>query len=143
MAKLFKKLNQAFMKPLSLLENKYISGGIKLFVILYAAHIAPPLPILVSRLLMNPLIKVGILFLIIYTGIKDPMTSIAIAVSLVLVMIVFRRLERIQYMKKVLDVAVDIPKSVISETQDLVEKGSEKITSVVSDTVEDIRDLAN
>ncbi len=143
MAKLLKKLNQGLMKPLSLLENKYISGGIKLFVILYAAHIAPPLPVLVSRLLMNPIIKIAILFLIIYTGIKDPMTSVAIAVSLVLVMIVFRKLERAQYMKKALDVAVDIPKSFINETQDLVEKGRDKITDVVSDTVEDIRDLAN
>jgi len=154
MAKLLKKLNQALMKPLSLLENKYIAGGVKLFVVLYVARVAPALPALVSRLLMNPIIKIGVLFLIIYTGIKDPMMSVSIAIGFVLVMRALRGLERAQDIKQVLNVAVDVPKSLINEVidgaQDLAEKGSEKIggpepaiVGIASDAVEAVQGLEN
>jgi len=154
MAKLLKKLNQALMKPLSLLENKYIAGGVKLFVVLYAARVAPALPSLVSRLLMNPVVKICVLFLIIYTGIKDPMMSVLIAIGFVLVMRALRGLERAQDIKQVLNVAVDVPKSLINEVidgaQDLAEKGSEKIggpvpaiVGIASDAVEAVQGFAN
>ena len=154
MAKLLKQLKQALMKPLSLLENKYVAGGVKLFVVLYAARVAPALPALVSRLLMNPLIKMVVLFLIIYTGIKDPMKSGMIAVGFVLVMRGLRALEQAQDIKQVLNVAVNVPKSLINEAidgaQDLVEKGSDRlggpapaIAGVAIDAVDAVQDLAN
>ena len=62
---MFSKLNKALMKPLALLENKYVSGGVKLFLILYAALVAPKLPAFVAKLLKNPVVKLTILFLII------------------------------------------------------------------------------
>ena len=154
MAKLLKQLNQALMKPLSLLENKYIAGGVKLFVVLYAARVAPSLPSIISRLLMNPIIKIGVLFLIIYTGIKDPMMSASIAIGFVLAMRALRELERAQDIKQVLNVAVDVPQSLINEVidgaQDLVEKGSERIggpvpaiAGIANSAVDAVQGIAN
>ena len=154
MAKLLKQLNQAIMKPLSLLENKYIAGGVKLFVVLYAARVAPALPSIMSRLLMNPLIKFIILFLIIYTGIKSPMKSAMIAGGFILMMRAIRELERAQDIKQVLNIAVDVPKGLINEAtdgaQDLVEKGSGQIggpapaiANVANDVVDAVQGLAN
>ena len=142
------------MKPLSLLENKYIAGGVKLFVILYAARVAPSLPMIVSRLLMNPIVKMLVLFLIIYTGIKDPMISLVIAVGFSLLMRGLRELEQAQDIKQVLNVAVDVPQSLINEVidgaQDLVEKGSRKvggpvpaIANIANNAVDAVQDLAN
>ena len=154
MAKVLKQLNQALMKPLSLLENKYIAGGVKLFVVLYAARVAPALPSIMSRLLMNPLIKFIVLFLIIYTGIKSPMKSAMIAGGFILMMRAIRELERAQDIKQVLNIAVDVPKGLINEAidgaQDLVEKGSGQIggpapaiANVANDVVDAVQGLAN
>ena len=50
------------MSPLQLLENKYVSGGLKIFIVLYASMIAPKLPMFMEDALRNPLVKMLILF---------------------------------------------------------------------------------
>ena len=79
---ILKILQKLLMKPLSLLENKYVSGALKIFLILYAATVAPKLPSFMVSLLKNQIVKLLILFLIVYTGVKDPMLSLLIAVGL-------------------------------------------------------------
>ena len=154
MFKLLKQLNKMLMRPLSLLENKYIAGGVKLFVVLYAARVAPSLPMMASRLLMNSVIKMLVLFLIIYTGIKDPMMSLLISIGFVLAMRGLRELEQAQDIKQVLNVAVNVPQSLINEVidgaQELVEKASEKvggpvpaISGSINSAVDVVQDLGN
>jgi len=50
------KVNKTLMKPLALLENKYIAGGVKLFLILYAALV------FIAKLLKNPIVNLTIGF---------------------------------------------------------------------------------
>ena len=128
---MFSKLNKALMKPLALLENKYVSGGVKLFLILYAALVAPKLPAFVAKLLKNPVVKLTILFLIIYTGLKDPMMSLLIAVGFTVSMLTLNKLETVGNLNELIDGAIDVPQSLLNDVVD----GAQDLTGAAADLI--------
>jgi hypothetical protein len=128
---MLQKLNKMLMKPLALLENKYIAGGVKLFLILYAALIAPKLPAFIAKLLKNPIVKLTILFLIIYTGIKDPMMSLLIAVGFTVSMLTLNKLETVGNLNELIDGAIDVPQSLLNDVID----GAQDLTGAAADLI--------
>jgi len=67
---------------LSFLDNEYISGALIIFLIIYASYAAPKLPPYILRLFDNPLFKLLIFFLIVYSAKKNPTVAIIAAVGL-------------------------------------------------------------
>jgi hypothetical protein len=65
-------------------DNKYISTAITLFLGLYAVLLGPKLPNFVKDLFNNIIFRIFILFLIVVRGNKDPKMSIMIAIAFVL-----------------------------------------------------------
>jgi hypothetical protein len=133
MNKLFKQLMKAAMKPLELIENQYVAGGLKLFLVLYAGMIAPQLPNFMAKLFKNAVVKMIVLFLIIYTGIKDPMMSLMIAVGFTLSMVSLNRMETAQDVHDLLDAVVDVPQDLLNEILD----GAQDLTNQATDFVDD------
>jgi len=152
--KIAQNLSKLLMKPLSLLENKYIAGAVKIFLILYAATVAPKLPNFLANALKNPLVKLFILFLIVYTGIKDPVTSLLIAVGFTVSMQTLNKLETASSLDDIIQGAVDVPQSLLNDTvdgaQDLLQGGADLVGSPVKEVVgvanklvDGAQDLAN
>ena len=69
-------------ESLKILDNKYISAMIGLFLALYAGLAAPKLPKYITIYFDNPMFKLGIMFLIAYMATKDPPVAIIAAVAL-------------------------------------------------------------
>lgn len=67
---------------LSFLDNEYISGALIIFLIVYASYAAPKLPPYILQLFDNPLFKLLIFFLIVYSAKKNPTVAIIAAVGL-------------------------------------------------------------
>jgi len=132
MNKLFKQLTKAAMKPLELIENQYVAGGLKLFLVLYAGMIAPQLPNFMAKLFKNAVVKMIVLFLIIYTGIKDPMMSLMIAVGFTLSMVSLNRMETAQDVHDLLDAVIDVPQDLLNEILD----GAQDLTNQATDLVD-------
>ena len=68
-------------KVKSVLDNVYVSGGVKIFIILYAALAAPQLPAWIAKLFHHALIQVLVFALIAYTATKDIGVSLLLAVA--------------------------------------------------------------
>ena len=139
MNKLLKQLSKAALKPLELIENQYVAGGLKLFLVLYAGMVAPKLPNFIAKLFKNAVVKMVVLFLIIYTGIKDPMMSLMIAVGFTLTMVSLNRLETAQDVHDLLDAVVDVPQDLLNEiidgAQGLTNEATEQVDKRVLDHV--------
>jgi hypothetical protein len=65
----------------SVLNNVYVSGFLKIVIILYAALAAPQLPASVSKYFHHPMVQIIIFSLIAYTATKDLGISILIAIA--------------------------------------------------------------
>lgn len=65
----------------STLDNVYVSGLIKIFIILYAALAAPKLPEWIARLFHHPAFQIVFFALIAYTATKDLSISLLLAVA--------------------------------------------------------------
>ena len=146
------RISKLLMKPLQLLENKYIAGGVKIFLILYAAMIAPKLPMFMAKALKNPVVKLLILFLIVYTGVKDPMMSLLVAVGFTVSMLTLNKLETVGNLNEIIDGAIDIPQSLLNDVidgaQDLTLAGASKIgvagvAQVANQVIDGVQGLAN
>jgi hypothetical protein len=128
---MMKMLKKVLGSPLKMLDNKYIAGSVKIFLILYASMIAPKLPMFIAKLLKNPIIKICVLFLIVYTGVRDPMMSLLIAVGFTISMMTLNKLETVGSLNELIDGAVDVPQSLLNDVvdgaQDLVEQAGQKI----------------
>ena len=94
------KVNKMLMKPLALLENKYISGGVKLF-------------------------------LIVYTGVKDPMMSLLVAVGFTVSMLTLNKLETVGNLNELIDGAIDVPQSLLNDVVD----GAQELTGAAADLI--------
>ena len=136
---IIKRIQKILMKPLALLDNKYIAGAVKVFLILYAATVAPKLPKFFAKLLRNPLAKLLILFLIVYTGVKDPMMSLLIAVGFTVSMMTLNKLETASSLDEIIQGAVDVPQSLLNQVidgaQDISMAGANLVGSPVADVV--------
>ena len=71
---------------LNLFENKYFFAVFAIFMFMYAAQIRQPLPKFMMDLFQNPIFRVGILFLVLVRGYKDPQFSLIVSVAFVLIM---------------------------------------------------------
>ena len=132
---------KAALKPLELIENQYVAGGLKLFLVLYAGMIAPKLPNFIAKLFKNGVVKMIVLFLIIYTGIKDPMISLMIAVGFTLTMVSLNRLETAKDVHDLLDAVIDVPQELLNEIIDGAQGLVNETSEFADDKVLDHLDL--
>tara|TARA_B110000977_G_C10788111_1_gene381320 strand:- start:151 stop:540 length:390 start_codon:yes stop_codon:yes gene_type:complete len=66
------------------LDNIYINTAMKVFLALYAALAAPKLPPTLLVLFDNIFVRVGVAFLIVFMGLRDPGMALMIAVAFIL-----------------------------------------------------------
>lgn len=85
-ANVTKTFNQAVSQQLSFLNNPYVATGASLFLVLYGGMAAPNLPRQIATLFDHAWFRLFILFLIGYTGNRNPMVALLIAVGLVVSM---------------------------------------------------------
>ena len=69
------------MLDLSILDNKYVSSALILFLILYAGLAAPQLPKRVAELFENDMFKLFIMFMIAYMSSKDITVALLVAIG--------------------------------------------------------------
>lgn len=131
---MMKQLSKALMAPLKLLENPIANGIIKIFLVVYAATIAPELPNFMKKLFKNPAMKVLYLTLMTYVGLKDPVMSLLIGIGFTLTMLSLNKLETISDVHDILDAVIDVPQEVLNDlidgAQDLVKGGAGAVDSV-------------
>lgn len=131
---MYKKLLKLLMSPLKYLENPIVNGVLKIFLIVYSASIAPKLPKFLEKIFQNPVIKMIVLFLISYTGIKDPVMSLMIAVAFTLTMLSLNKMETLGDVHDLLDAVIDVPQELLNDlvdgTQDIVEEVAEKVDDI-------------
>jgi hypothetical protein len=138
-----KRIQKLLMKPLALLDNKYIAGAVKIFLILYAATIAPKLPKFLAKILKNPVAKLLVLFLIVYTGVKDPMMSLLIAVGFTVSMMTLNKLETATSLDEIIQGAVDVPQSLLNDVVDGAQDLTMEAAGLVGSPVEEVVGVAN
>ena len=73
--------NQTVNNSFQFLDNPVISAGLRLVLLMYAGFAAPRLPNRFADLFDNSLFRVAILFLILWTGSKDPTLSLLIVIG--------------------------------------------------------------
>lgn len=78
----FNNSTSGFLAPL---DGPIARPLIFLFIILYAGLVAPQLPDTVKNWYSHPAFRIAFMFLILYTGNKDPAVSIAIAVAFLVI----------------------------------------------------------
>nr|QBK88771.1 MAG: hypothetical protein LCMiAC01_04530 [Mimivirus LCMiAC01] len=86
----------SWLQPIN--KNKYITAAISLILIVYAGLAAPKLPRWIARLFDNPLVKLLIFFLIVYTAGHNPTISIIAAIGL---MVTLQTLSKYKFESKV------------------------------------------
>ena len=67
-----------------ILKNQYITTGISVVLVLYAALLGPNLPESVQKLFTNTIFRILVLFMVVVTANKEPKVAIMIAVAFVL-----------------------------------------------------------
>lgn len=142
-AKTLKRLGKIVTKPLDLLDNKIISGAVKIFLVLYAGAVAPQLPKSLAKLMKNNLVKLVVLFLILYTGLKDRMIALLGAVAFVITMMALNKLETVKNIDDIVQGAVDIPQELLNNTVDGAQDLVSEAGNVVGSPVKDVVDVAN
>lgn len=78
--------NQAVNQQLSFLNNPYAATAVSIFLVLYGGMAAPNLPKQVAKLFDHAWFRLFVLFLIGYTGNRNPMIALLVAVGLVVSM---------------------------------------------------------
>ena len=66
------------------LNNKYVTTGISVGLVLYAALLGPNLPQSVQKLFTNTIFRILVLFMVVVTANKEPKISIMIAIAFIL-----------------------------------------------------------
>jgi len=69
-----------------LYKDPYVSAALSLFLLMYAGMAAPQLPDVVLDLFDNEMFRLAVLFLIAYTGNKNPTVSLLSAIAFVMTM---------------------------------------------------------
>ena len=121
------RISKLLMKPLQLLDNKYIAGGVKILLIL---------------------------FLIVYTGVKDPMMSLLVAVGFTVSMLTLNKLETVGNLNEIIDGAIDVPQSLLNDVldgaqeltsgaADIIGSPVKELVSVANDVVDGVQGIAN
>jgi len=79
-------------------NNEYVTAALTIFLIVYASYAAPKLPPYILKLFDNPLFKLLIFFLIVYTAKKNPTVAIVAAVGLMVTLHALNKLKLDQMM---------------------------------------------
>ena len=140
---MLKAIQKLLARPLKLLDNKYIAGGLQIFLILYASMIAPSLPKFLEDALKNPAIKVLLLSLIIYLSNKNIALSLSIAIGFVLSMAALRELEQARRMKDLIKIAIKVPREAADEIIDGIQAIPEKAAQRLGRPAEQVVGGAN
>lgn len=127
-------LQKMIMKALGALDDRRVSGTLKLFLVLYAGLVAPKMPVFLAKLMKNPAVKLVVMFLIVFTGIKDPVMSLLIAVGFIVSMMSLERLETVDSISGVMHMAVDVPQELLNSIVD----GTQNLVSGVVDVAEGV-----
>ena len=128
------KMQKMVMKALKSLDDPRVSGSVKLALVLYAGLVAPKMPSFLAKLLKNPAVKLVVMFLIVFTGIKDPVMSLLIAVGFIVSMMSLERLETVDSISGVMNMAVDVPQELMNKVLD----GTQDLVSGVAGVADDI-----
>lgn len=131
---MYKQLLKMLMMPLKYLENPIVNGALKIFLVFYAAAVAPKLPSFISRLFQNSIVKMYVLFLVSYVGIKDPVMSLMIAVAFTLTMLSLNKMETLSDVHNLLDAVIDVPQELLNELVD----GTQEIVDNVATNVDNV-----
>jgi len=131
---MYKNLLKTLMMPLQYLENPLVNGVLKIFLVFYAGAVAPKLPSVVANLFKNSIVKMIVLFLITYTGIKDPVISLMIAVAFTLTMLSLNKLETVGDVHDLLDAVIDVPQELLNDLVD----GAQELVGDVADNVDSL-----
>lgn len=144
------QLQQMAMKSLKVLDNKYVAGMVRVFLVLYASLVAPQLPSGLVSLFKNPVFKVLVLFLIVYVGMKDPTVALLVAVGFTVSMVTLNKLETVDSVGGLLQTAVDTPQELANQlvdgAQDLARDVGGMVKSVsgpLSPVVQGAQDMAH
>ena len=151
---MFKRLAKILSGPLKILDNKYIAGVLKLFLILYASIIAPSLPPAIEMFLMNPAVRVSAIFLIVFLSNKDIELSLLIAIGLILSLQSVKQLQTVSSLRGLINMAVDAPQQlandIIDGVQDVADKSAEiiggpvpKVVGAANKLVDGVQGIAN
>lgn len=131
---MYKQLLKMLMMPLKYLENPIVNGALKIFLVFYAGAVAPKLPSFISRLFQNSIVKMYVLFLVSYVGIKDPVMSLMIAVAFTLTMLSLNKMETLSDVHNLLDAVIDVPQELLNELVD----GTQEIVDNVATNVDNV-----
>jgi hypothetical protein len=112
------RLQNLAMQSLKVLDNKYVAGFVRVFLILYAGLVAPKLPSGMAALFKNAAFKVFVLFLVVYVGMKDPTVALLVAVGFTISMVTLNKLETVDSLGSLIDAAVDAPQKVANDFVD-------------------------
>ena len=115
---LVKSVQKVAMQSLKVLDNAYVAGMVRIFLVLYAGLVAPKLPSGMAGLFKNPVFKVAVLFLIVYVGMKDPTIALLTAVGFTISMVTLNKLETVGSVTGILNSLVDSPQEVANDLVD-------------------------
>ena len=79
-------------------NNEYVTAALTIFLIVYASYAAPKLPPYILKMFDNPLFKLLIFFLIVYTANKNPTVAIIAAVAFMVTIHALNKLKLDQMM---------------------------------------------
>jgi hypothetical protein len=88
-----KKFDSFMRENTKFLENKYVTAGIMLFLILYAGLAAPRLPLTLFKLFDLTIVKAIMFFLIIYISSKDQSVALITAIGLIVTLMALEKLK--------------------------------------------------
>jgi len=147
-----KSVNSIISVPLKLLDNSVINAYVKIGLVMFASIIAPHPPTFLLKMLKRPATKLLVLTIIAYTGIKDPILSLLIAISFMIAMMALHRIETTVNINKVLRGVVDIPQKLLHDSVDLAQDalhtggeiaGIPAITGITNSIVDKAQSLTN
>lgn len=120
---------------------------IKLFLVIYSSLVAPKLGNNVLEVFKNPLMKLVGLALVVYTGTKDLVLSLLIAVAFIITVMMISKMDTVKSVKDLIHLQVDTVQkfgnTMIDETQDVVEMAGDFVPEPISNLTEPLIDAGN
>ena len=125
---LFNDTVSSVLEPIE--SNQYLSAGLSLVLVLYAGLAAPALPASIARLFDYNIVKLIILFLIVYGANKDPTVAIIAAVA---VMVSLNTLNKIDVDNRITKLA-NLAGTNIHQLSDILLNSKNEVVAVIPKT---------
>ena len=107
-----------------ILSNKYVTTGISVILVLYAALLGPNLPPVIQKLFTNTIFRIIVLFMVVITANKEPKVAIMIAVAFILTLDYIYVLQAKETFTNVQEA------STVSSVDSMVGQGTSTVSSV-------------